>query len=87
MVFLDTDGVPCPESRAGENISNPAEAALAMRIVGAMLDGGVPLASIGIISPYRSQVGPHRLWSLCISSNSTSDDPGLSLHSCTRPSG
>ena len=56
MLFLDTDGVPCPESRAGENVSNPAEAELVMLVVEAMLDGGVPLNSIGVISPYRSQV-------------------------------
>jgi DNA replication ATP-dependent helicase Dna2 len=58
VLFLDTDGVPCRELRAGENISNEGEATVAMRVVESMLQGGVPMRSIGVISPYRSQVRP-----------------------------
>lgn len=57
VVWLDTDGVPGPEARAAEATTNATEAALAERIVAALADSGVPLNSIGIISPYRSQVG------------------------------
>ncbi|BDA50404.1 DNA replication ATP-dependent helicase/nuclease DNA2 [Coccomyxa sp. Obi] len=56
VLWLDTDGVPGPETRAAEATTNATEAALADRIVQALADSGVPLSSIGIISPYRSQV-------------------------------
>ncbi len=57
VLWLDIDGVPGPEARAAEATTNATEAALAERIVAALADSGVPLISIGIISPYRSQVG------------------------------
>ena len=57
VLWLDTDGVPGLETRAAEATTNATEAALAERIVAALADSGVPLTSVGIISPYRSQVG------------------------------
>ncbi|CAL8464813.1 g4348 [Coccomyxa elongata] len=56
VLWLDTDGVPGPEARAAEATTNATEAVLAERIVAALADSGVPLNSVGIISPYRSQV-------------------------------
>ena len=55
-LFLDTDGMPAPEVRAGDALSNPTEAAVLTDIVKALALGQVPLGDIGIISPYRAQV-------------------------------
>ena len=59
VLFLDTDSMPAPEVRAGDTLSNPGEAAIMTDIVKALDLGKVPLQDIGIISPYRAQVGTH----------------------------
>lgn len=48
--------MPAPEVRAGDALSNPAEAAIITQIVRALEVGKVPLHDVGIISPYRAQV-------------------------------
>ena len=66
VLWLDTDGVPGPESRAADNTCNATEAALAERIVEALTESGIPLGSIGVISPYRSQARPAATFALCL---------------------
>lgn len=57
MLFLDTSALPeAAERLAGDQLSNPAEADIIMHIVGGLRDAGVKTGSIGVISPYRSQV-------------------------------
>ena len=55
--FLDTSALPSAcERLAGDQLSNPGEADIIMRIVQSLQGVGVPTGSIGVISPYRSQV-------------------------------
>ena len=57
MSFLDTSVLPSAcERLAGDQLSNPGEADIIMRIVQSLQEVGVPTGSIGVISPYRSQV-------------------------------
>ena len=60
VLFLDTDSMPAPEVRSGDALSNPAEAAVLTDMVGALLEGQLPLVDVGIISPYRAQVSAGR---------------------------
>lgn len=59
VFFLDTSGPGALERQAGETLSNPAEADLIMQLVDALQLGGVPLSTIGVMSPYRLQVSHH----------------------------
>ena len=55
--FLDTSVLPSAcERLAGDHLSNPGEANIIMLIVQSLQGVGVPTGSIGVISPYRSQV-------------------------------
>lgn len=56
VVFLDTDGVPAPESRSEYLVSNETEAAIVHQLACALLKAGLQPASLGIISPYRHQL-------------------------------
>ena len=57
VLFLDTSTLPdAAECQAGDQLSNPAEADTIMRIVESFQQLGIQSSSIGIISPYRSQV-------------------------------
>ena len=57
VLFLDTSALPdAAECQAGDQLSNPAEADMIMRIVENFHQLGVQSSSIGIVSPYRSQV-------------------------------
>jgi superfamily I DNA and/or RNA helicase len=57
VLFLDTSALPdAGECLAGDQLSNPTEASMVMRIVDGLLEAGVQMTSIGLISPYRSQV-------------------------------
>ena len=57
MLFLDTSiASGAGECQAGDQLSNPAEADMMMRIVYGLQGVGIQIGSIGIISPYRSQV-------------------------------
>lgn len=54
---MDTSALPdAGECLAGDQLSNPTEASMVMRIVDGLLEAGVQTNSIGLISPYRSQV-------------------------------
>lgn len=59
VFFLDTSGPGAFERQAGETLSNPAEADLIVQLVDALQLGGVPLNTIGVMSPYRLQVCAH----------------------------
>ena len=57
VLFLDTSALPgACECQAGDQLSNPAEADMIMRIVESLQGAGIQTGSIGVISPYRSQV-------------------------------
>ena len=57
VLLLDTSALPgAEESQAGDQLSNPAEAAMIMRIVESLLEAGIQPGAIGVISAYRSQV-------------------------------
>ena len=53
---MDTNALDAQESQAGDAMSNAAEAAILQQMTAALASGGVPLADIGLVSPYRSQV-------------------------------
>ena len=56
VVFLDTSAMPAPEIKAGETITNPREAEIALTLVNAAVRAGLPAAAVGLISPYNRQV-------------------------------
>jgi DNA replication ATP-dependent helicase Dna2 len=56
VLFLDSDAVPAFETRTGDALKNDTEATLVRLIVNALLVCGVPTSSIGVISPYRTQL-------------------------------
>ncbi|KAK9846251.1 hypothetical protein WJX81_000082 [Elliptochloris bilobata] len=56
VFFLDTCGPGAHERLAGETLCNPAEADLVIQVMDALQLGGVPMSTIGIMSPYRSQI-------------------------------
>lgn len=66
VIFLDTDKVPAPDSRIGEVLRNETEAELVslvsypfrltLKMTNALLLCGVKTSSLGVISPYRSQL-------------------------------
>lgn len=56
VVFLDTDGVPAPEMRSENLVSNETEAVLVHQLAWALLKGGLQPSTLGIISPYRHQL-------------------------------
>ncbi|KAA1477837.1 Dna2-domain-containing protein [Dentipellis sp. KUC8613] len=55
-MFVDTDTVPAPESRAGDLVQNEIEAALVQQVVETLLRSGVNESQIGVITPYRQQI-------------------------------
>ena len=56
VVFLDTDGVTGAAEDADVGAScNDGEAALLLRVAGAMVAAGLPAAALGAMSPYRAQ--------------------------------
>jgi len=56
VIFLDTDKVPAIETRSGDILQNEVEALLVYHITVALINAGVSASTIGIISPYRSQL-------------------------------
>ncbi|KAJ1537085.1 Tripartite DNA replication factor, partial [Nowakowskiella sp. JEL0078] len=56
VVFLDTDSIPAMELRVGDVLQNEIEAKLIFQLVETMLLCGSEEGSIGVISPYRSQL-------------------------------
>lgn len=55
-VFVDTDGIPGHESRAGDLIQNEVEAQLVRQVTEAFILGGVSPEQVGIITLYKQQV-------------------------------
>jgi ATP-dependent RNA/DNA helicase IGHMBP2 len=58
LFFIDTAGCDMEEQREdeGESLRNPGEAEVVMKYVSQLASMGIPLASIGIITPYSAQV-------------------------------
>jgi DNA replication ATP-dependent helicase Dna2 len=58
VVFLDTGALAAAaqEAASGGSVANPGEGRVVLRLLGAAAAAGVPQASLGAISPYRSQV-------------------------------
>ena len=59
LLFIDTAGCDMEEQRDsedGESLRNPGEADVVMKYVLKLKTSGVPLTSIGIITPYSAQV-------------------------------
>lgn len=55
-VFVDTDAVPAEETRAGDLVQNPTEAALVTQLAQALVASGVRQHDIALITPYRQQI-------------------------------
>jgi len=55
-IFVDTDNVPAIETRAGDLVQNPTEAALLYTFARALVASGVPQGDIAAITPYRQQI-------------------------------
>ena len=86
-LFLDTSGLPgAEESQAGDQLSNPAEAEMIMRIVESLQEAGIQTGSIGVISPYRSQVSssPHSIATLATHSSYQSPHGFLLFQQCDK---
>jgi hypothetical protein len=56
VVFIDTDGLPAPDSRVGDLVHNPTEAELVRQLTEMLISSGVPEDQIGVISLYRQQI-------------------------------
>jgi len=56
VVFLDTDTISAEEVRSGDALQNSAEAAIVGELVGGLVALDVADHTIGVISPYRSQL-------------------------------
>jgi DNA replication ATP-dependent helicase Dna2 len=57
VVFLDTDGLDgAAESKVGDALQNPAEAAVVGALVAGLATLGVADHTVGVIAPYRSQL-------------------------------
>lgn len=55
VVFADTDGVPCFETRKGPILENAIEADLVYQTVKSLILSGVSQCDIGVMSPYRKR--------------------------------
>ncbi|CAK9231222.1 unnamed protein product [Sphagnum troendelagicum] len=56
VLFLDTDAMAAEETRMRKAIHNVAEASIVIKIVRALVAGGLGISDIGVISPYNAQV-------------------------------
>ena len=56
VVYACTDRIPAMEERSQEVVQNRVEAELVRQIIEVLLWMGVSESSIGVISPYRSQL-------------------------------
>lgn len=57
VLFLDTSQLTeAQEVRAGDTLNNSGEAAIVLRLTKALLSAGLPATSLGLISPFTSQV-------------------------------
>ncbi|BEI94616.1 uncharacterized protein CcaverHIS019_0701880 [Cutaneotrichosporon cavernicola] len=55
-VFVDTDTLPAKETRAGDLVQNPTEAALIATLAHALVASGTSPSDIAVITPYRQQI-------------------------------
>ena len=75
VVFLDTSRLPeAGETRAGETLNNAGEATLMLRLTRTLLAAGLPAESIGLISPFTSQV--------ILGASTDTPPPPLSFRKC-----
>lgn len=56
VLFINTDVLPAQETKVHNAINNPIEASILLKIIRELLNGGVNVNDIGVISPYNSQV-------------------------------
>ncbi|KAJ3294016.1 Tripartite DNA replication factor [Borealophlyctis nickersoniae] len=56
VVFVNTDDVPATDSRSGDLVHNEVEACLVHQVAEALISSDVEESSVGVISPYRSQL-------------------------------
>ncbi|XP_012939097.1 DNA replication ATP-dependent helicase/nuclease DNA2 isoform X2 [Aplysia californica] len=56
VVFLSTDRISAPEVSQGNSLTNHKEAEIVMSLLLSWAEAGVDASTIGVISPYRSQV-------------------------------
>ncbi|KAJ7535699.1 hypothetical protein O6H91_12G043000 [Diphasiastrum complanatum] len=56
VIFLNTDCIPAHEQHVKNAVKNVIEASILLEIVKCLVTGGVPVQSIGVISPYNAQV-------------------------------
>ena len=62
VLFLDSSQLmEAQEFRAGDTLNNSGEAAIVLRLTKALLAAGLPASSLGLISPFTSQVSCHML--------------------------
>ncbi|KAF9261112.1 Dna2-domain-containing protein [Marasmius fiardii PR-910] len=55
-VFVDTDRVPCRDSKVGDLVQNEGEANLVRQITETLIQCGIQPSQLGIISLYRQQI-------------------------------
>ncbi|WWC63257.1 uncharacterized protein I303_105857 [Kwoniella dejecticola CBS 10117] len=55
-VFVDTDGLPAPDSRLGDLVQNEIEAKLVQQLSSALTCSGLAQEDLAIITPYRQQI-------------------------------
>lgn len=56
VLFVDTDALPAPEVRTGDQVANPREAQILATLCRAFVQGGVEARAIGVLTPYRAQL-------------------------------
>ena len=57
VLFLDSSQLTeAQEVRAGDTLNNSGEAVIVLRLTKALLAAGLPAPSLGLISPFTSQV-------------------------------
>ncbi|WWC90742.1 uncharacterized protein L201_005679 [Kwoniella dendrophila CBS 6074] len=55
-IFVDTDGLPAPDSRVGDLVQNEVEARLVQQLATALTTSGLHQEDLAIITPYRQQI-------------------------------
>ncbi|KAK1304282.1 hypothetical protein QJS10_CPB11g00184 [Acorus calamus] len=55
VVFINTDMLPAPEMKEQKSVNNPTEAYIVSEITGELVNCGIIVDEIGIITPYNSQ--------------------------------
>ncbi|KAK1273977.1 hypothetical protein QJS04_geneDACA012087 [Acorus gramineus] len=55
VVFINTDMLPAPEMKEQKSVNNPTEAYIVSEMAGELVNCGIIVDEIGIITPYNSQ--------------------------------